>query len=71
MSKTSDFYDWKRHSITEVVMQELKLRVNQLTEKLITEAGADPSGNARDAGRIEAYKDILNIRPEDIEGEDS
>lgn len=71
MSKLSDFYDWKRHQITELVMKELAVRINQLTETLIEQAGKDPAADARCAGRIEAYRDFVNIRADDIEGEDS
>ena len=60
----SDFIDWKRHPVTQVVFNQLASRVKELQEILGDSAGRNPSQDVEFVGAIKAYKDILNIEYE-------
>jgi hypothetical protein len=63
----NDFYDWKKHSITEAVMSAVQERINYLTEELVERAAtASPTELAQMAGSIKAYRDLVNISFEDL-----
>lgn len=64
---SNDFYDWKRHPITQVVMSEFQARVNALQEKLIGVAEMEHTVAAETAGAIKAYRDIINIEFSELE----
>lgn len=66
---SSDFYDWKRHPVTQAVFSELANRITFLTEQLVEQAAsASQTELAEKAGAIKALRDIINI---ENEGEDS
>ncbi|CAB4240686.1 hypothetical protein UFOVP39_51 [uncultured Caudovirales phage] len=60
----SDFIDWKRHPVTQVVFNQLASRVKELQEILGDSAGRNPIQDVEFVGAIKAYKDILNIEYE-------
>lgn len=62
----SDFLDWKRHPVTQVVFSQLQARVQDLQEILGQSAGENPMQDRMYVGALNAYKDILNM---DFEGE--
>lgn len=65
--KKADFYDWKRHPVTQVVFSQLARRVWDLQEMLGDSAGTNPAQDLKYVGAIQAYKDMLLM---DFEGEE-
>lgn len=65
--KKADFYDWKRHPVTQVVFSQLGRRVQDLQEMLGDSAGTNPAQDLKYVGAIQAYKDMLLM---DFEGEE-
>ena len=66
----SDFTDWKRHPVTQVVFSELSARIQNLYEVLGTSAGLDPLQDREFVGAIKAYKDMIDVdfdMPEGVE----
>ena len=61
-----DFYDWKRHPVTQVVMSQLAGRVQELKEVLAYNAGNNALSDREVVGAIKAYNDMLEIQ---FEGE--
>ena len=59
----SDFIDWKRHPVTQVVFNQLASRVKELQEILGDSAGRNPIQDVEFVGAIKAYKDILRCSP--------
>lgn len=65
---SSDFYDWKRHPVTEAVFSNLKARAEVLMEELVDQtAFMSQSEMAEKAGAIKAIRDLLQISFEDTE----
>jgi hypothetical protein len=64
----SDFIDWKRHPVTQVVFSQLQSRIRDLQDILGQSAGQNSVQDARFSGAVQAYQDMLNIEFED-EGE--
>ena len=60
----SDFIDWKRHPVTQVVFSQLNQRINDLRTMLGDSAGVNPVQDSNFVGAIQAYKDIVNIEYE-------
>lgn len=60
----SDFIDWKRHPVTQVVFSQLNQRINDLRAMLGDSAGVNPVQDSNFVGAIQAYKDIVNIEYE-------
>ena len=60
----SDFIDWKRHPVTQVVFSQLNQRIDDLRSMLGDSAGANPVQDSQFVGAIQAYKDIVNIEYE-------
>jgi len=65
--KKADFYDWKRHPVTQVVFSQLGRRIWDLQEMLGDSAGTNPAQDLKYVGAIQAYKDMLLM---DFEGEE-
>jgi hypothetical protein len=65
----TDFYDWKRHPVTQVVMDQLTNRVAFLKETLSEQAGKDPLTDRFHAGYIAGLKELLLIEYEEEEQE--
>jgi hypothetical protein len=63
----SDFIDWKRHPVTQVVFSQLNQRIEDLRGMLGDSAGVNPVQDSQFVGAIQAYKDIVNI---DYEGDE-
>lgn len=55
----ADFYDWKRHPMTQVVIEQFASRVRDLKEALAEQAGKDPLEDRFRAGYIAAFNDII------------
>ncbi len=53
--------DWKSLEITEEILNELKKRVDILTESLVESAGVDPRRDAFHSGAIAALRDVLSF----------
>lgn len=63
----NDFYDWKRHPITEVVFSALEARMKSLMDEVVDQAATSPQTVlAEKAGAIKAIRDLLDITVEDI-----
>jgi len=60
-----DFYDWKRHPVTEAVFSQLQERINFFQAKLLEQAGRDPIEDARASGAAMAIRDVLEIEYEE------
>lgn len=65
----NDFYDWKRHPVTNAVFSSLQERITAMTEYLQLSAGDDPLKDKQYSGAIMAHLDLLNISFEDINEE--
>jgi len=63
----SDFTDWKRHPVTQVVFSQLNQRIFDLQEILSDQAGANPVQDREYVGAIKAYKDMVNIEYDEQE----
>lgn len=63
----SDFTDWKRHPVTQVVFSQLNQRIFDLQEILSDRAGASPIQDREYVGAIKAYKDMVNIEYDEQE----
>jgi len=63
----SDFIDWKRHPVTQVIFSQLNQRIDDLQAMLGDSAGVNPVQDSNFVGAIQAYKDIVNI---EYEGEE-
>jgi len=63
----SDFIDWKRHPVTQVIFSQLNQRINDLQAMLGDSAGVNPVQDSQFVGAIKAYKDMVNI---EYEGEE-
>lgn len=57
--------EWKGHPVTEWMFKELSQRAQALTELLMTEAGRNPTEDARISGRILEIREIINLDYED------
>jgi hypothetical protein len=62
-----EFYSWKTHPITQIIMDEFKSRIDRINEELIENAGQDARTDAFRSGLIKAYRDTVNVTLEDIE----
>jgi hypothetical protein len=67
---SNDFYDWKRHPITDAVFKMLQERVAYMTEHLQLHAGDDPLKDKQYSGAIMAHNDILSISYQDLDIEE-
>ena len=61
----SDFYDWKRHPVTQVIFSQLNQRILDLQEILGETAGRNPAQDIEYVGAIKAYRDMVNIEYEE------
>ena len=66
MTKT-DFQDWKRHPVTLEMFSILSRRIQEIYEILGEQAGLNPLRDRELVGAVLAYKDIINVEPEDTE----
>lgn len=62
---SKDFYDWKRHPVTQAIISNLMGRVIECKEILAERAGQDPAFDRELVGAIKAYNDLINISWED------
>jgi hypothetical protein len=65
---SKDFYDWKRHPMTTIVMSQLSSRVNELKEVLAHQAGKNPPQDCYHTGYIAAFNDLILM---EYEGDES
>jgi len=63
----SDFTDWKRHPVTQIVFSQLHQRILDIQEILSEQAGANPVQDREYVGAIKAYKDMVNIEYDEQE----
>lgn len=63
----SDFIDWKRHPVTQVVFSQLNTRIQELQDILGNSAGENPAQDRMYVGAIQAYKDVVFM---DFEGDE-
>lgn len=63
----SDFTDWRRHPVTQVVFSQLTQRIADIQEILSEQAGINPIQDREYVGAIKAYKDMVNIEYEEGE----
>lgn len=69
MISKAEFYDWKKHPVSQIVLAQVEDRIQELYEMLGESAGQNSIQDSQYVGAIKAYKDILNIDYE--EGETS
>jgi len=62
----ADFYDWKRHPMTQVVMSEFAAKVADIKEQLAETAGVDPARDRYYTGYIAAFNDILRMEYNEV-----
>ena len=62
---SKDFYDWKRHPMTTVIMSQLTSRVNDIKEVLSEQAGKNPAQDCYYVGYIAAFNDLIRMEYED------
>lgn len=64
-----DFYDWKRHPVTQEVFSQLQERLEEIKGQLVYQAvTADPRVLAERAGMAQAFKFVLDIDYEESHG---
>lgn len=63
----SQFSEWKSHPVTEALNNAVDDRINELKERLVN--SFDPEEDRFLKGMIRAFREILQIEPEDL-GED-
>lgn len=63
----SDFVDWKRHPVTQVIFSQLNQRIDDLQSMLGQSAGVNPIQDSQYVGAIKAYQDMLQIEFESEE----
>lgn len=69
---SNDYYDWKKHPVTQIVMIELERRYNLLKEELVEQASSISHEELTEkAGGAKAYRDILSITFDEIFDEES
>lgn len=61
---TVEFYDWKRHPITQEVFLAIQERIIGLKEELASSAGIDSSLDTGRRYAIQAFQDILDLELE-------
>jgi hypothetical protein len=67
---SSDFQDWKRHPVTQIVFGQLEARIKDIQEILGDSAGNNVRQDVLYVGAIQAYNDILRMDWEETkEGE--
>lgn len=60
-----EFFDWKRHPVTQQVMSQLRYRIDTLKDELVgTAISGDSTVSAHKAGAIQAYQDMTLIEYE-------
>jgi hypothetical protein len=60
-----DFYDWKRHPVTQIILSQLGARVSEIKDILGERAGQDSAFDREMVGAIKAYNDLITITFED------
>ena len=63
---SSDFADWKRSPITQLIFSEIEKMIEYGKEELALTAGEDSVADSRRAGKLIAYRDILDISFEEM-----
>jgi len=63
----SDFIDWKRNPVTQVIFSQLHSRINEMQEILSETAGQNPIRDSQLVGAIKAYKDVVLMEYEETE----
>jgi len=63
----NDFHDWKRHPVTLVILSQLGQRIQEIYEILGEQAGLNPLRDRELVGAIKAYRDFIDMKPEDTE----
>jgi hypothetical protein len=64
---SKDFYDWKRHPMTQIIMSQLSSRVGDIKEILSEQAGKNPPQDCYYVGYIAAFNDLIRM---EYEGEE-
>lgn len=58
----SDFFDWKRHPVTQQVFSQLQERISQLKDEIAAQVAHTPQLElAEKAGAAQAFQYILDI----------
>ena len=70
MISKEDFYEWKTHKVTEIILGRLHQEEVAILERLALNAGIDPLEDRKLCGMIAALRDIIYTHFEDME-EDS
>jgi hypothetical protein len=70
VSLATDFYDWKKHPVTQEVFSQLRARADYLKDEIINQVGGavDPRQLALKAGMVQAFEFLLNIDYEESHG---
>ena len=62
-----DLLDWKRHPVTQIVLNQINQRILDLQDFLSEQAGLDPVKDRECVGAIKAFRDMLNIEMDEVE----
>lgn len=68
---SSDFADWKRHPITQLIFMEIERMIAYGKEELALTAGEDSVVDSKRVGKLIAYRDILDISFDEVVKEDN
>lgn len=62
----ADFYDWKRHPVTQQVFSQIQERIEYIKDQLVMQQGySDEKLLAERAGMAQAFQFLLNIEYEE------
>lgn len=64
-----DFFDWKRHPVTQIVFSQLQHRISEIQEILSETAGNNSNQDKEYVGAIKAYRDLIGIEYEETQEE--
>ena len=62
-----DLLDWKRHPVTQIVLNQINQRILDIQEILSEQAGFNPIKDREYVGAIKAFRDMLNIEIDEVE----
>ena len=61
-----EYLEWCRNPVTERFIKEIESKVNAETWSLVENAGTNQSVDARTSGKIIAWGEVLNWKPEEF-----
>lgn len=68
MVSKDEFLDWKKNPVTIAVFASIVEKINLGATELSYSAGIDTSEDRYKTGMIAAYRDVLEVQLDDVEG---